>query len=337
MGIGSTAVQIASKAKVGLVKRAPQIAVVAGVGMFIGATVCAYKEAVVAKETIDEAKDLIQQCEDSFTEEKVYIDKKDGETKPYTYEIYQHDMRTIFLQTVAKLLKICGPSILLTVGGMTCIFWAFRTLNKALVGANLALQTLNAKYDRLYQFAVNEHGEAKIRDIVDGVTVVSTEKVKNPETGKMETKNVYQVPDNIPSNWIIWGPGDSSWENEPSYNEAYLRRVQDYMTDSLYVRDIVWLSEVVEMFGKHDYLDQEEEFRVTGWIGPKNKFYDHDTMDGKVVIDKRVLDDGRWLLTFNTDGVLLPYLPKKKSRVDWGLNGKSVVEFHESMKELKEA
>lgn len=324
MGIGSTAVQIASKAKVGLVKRAPQIAIVAGVGMFIGATVCAYKEAVVAKETIDEAKDLIQQCEDSFTEEKVYIDKKDGETKPYTYEIYQHDMRTIFLQTVAKLLKICGPSILLTVGGMTCIFWAFRTLNKALVGANLALQTLNAKYDRLYQFAVNEHGEAKIKDIVDGVTVVSTEKVKNPETGKMETKNVYQVPDNIPSNWIIWGPEDSSWEEEESYREAYLNKVQQYMTDSLHVRDLLWLSEVVEMFGKHDYQDQEEEFRVTGWIGPKNQYFDEDIMDGRVIIDKRVLEDGRWLLTFNTDGVLLPFLPKKKNKLDWRLGSKYI-------------
>lgn len=337
MGIGTTAVRIASKAKTGLVKRAPQIAVVAGVGMFIGATVCAYKEAVVAKETIDEAKDLMQQCEDSFTEEKVYIDKKDGETKPYTYEIYQHDMRTIFLQTVAKLLKICGPSILLTVGGTTCIFWAFNTLNKALVGANLALQTLNAKYDRLYQFAVNEHGEAKIKDIVDGVTVARTEKVKNPETGKTETKNVYEVPDNIPSNWIIWGPEDSSWEEEESYRIAYKNKVQQYLTDSLYVRDLIWLSEATEMFGKHDYKDQEEEMRVTGWIGPKNKHFDPDIMDGKVVIEHRVLEDGRWLLTFNTDGVLLPYLPKKKSRVDWGLNGKSVVELHESMKELKEA
>ena len=324
MGIGTTAAQIASKAKVGLVKRAPQIAVVAGVGMFIGATVCAYKEAVVAKETIDEAKDLMKQCEESFTEEKVYIDKKDGETKPYTYEVYQHDMRTIFIQTVVKLLKICGPSILLTLGGTTCIFWAFRTLNKALVGANLALQALNAKYDRLYQFAVNEHGEAKIKDIVDGVTVSRTEKVKNPETGKMETKTYYEVPDSIPSNWIIWGPEDSSWEEEESYREAYLNKVQQYMTDSLHVRDLVWLSEVVEMFGKHDFDDQEEEFRVTGWLGPKNKYFDEDVMDGRIIIDKRVLEDGRWLLTFNTDGVLLPFLPQKKKRNDWTLGSKYI-------------
>lgn len=324
MGIGTTAVQIASKAKVGLIKRAPQIAVVAGVGMFIGATVCAYKEAVVAKETIDEAKALMKQCEDSFTEDKVFIDKKDGQMKPYTYETYQHDMRTIFIQTVVKLLKICGPSILLMLGGTTCIAWAFRTLNKALIGANLALQTLNAKYDRLYQFAVNEHGEAKIKDIVDGVTVARTEKVKNPETGKMETKTYYEVPDEIPSNWIIWGPEDSSWEEEESYREAYLRKVQQVMTDGLYVRDLMWLSEVVEMFGKHNFEDQEEEFRVTGWLGPKNKHFDPDIMDGKIVIDKRVLDDGRWLLTFNTDGVLLPYLPERKKRRDWMLGSKYI-------------
>lgn len=336
MSIGTTAIHIASKAKVGFIKRAPQIAVVAGVGMFIGATVCACKETIAAKEVVDEAKDLMQQCEESFTEDKVYIDKKDGKTKPYTYDTYQHDMRTIFLQTIAKLLKIYGPSILLTIGGTTCIFWAFRTLSKALVGANLALQTLNAKYDRLYQFAVNEHGEAKIKDIVDGVTVARTEKVKNPETGKTETKTYYDVPDNIPSNWIIWGPEDSSWEEEESYRIAYKNKVQQYLTDSLYVRNLIWLSEATEMFGKHDYKDQEEEMRVTGWIGPKNEHFDPDIMDGKVVIDHRVLDDGRWLLTFNTDGVLLPYLPKKKSRVDWGLNGKSVVELHESMK-LKEA
>lgn len=324
MGIGTGIAKMAGKAKVGFVKRAPQIAVVAGVGMLLGAAVCAGKETIAAKEVVDEAKDVMQQCETSFTEDKMYNDKKTGEVVPYTYEVYQKDMRIIFLQTVAKLAKIYGPAILLAVGGTTCIFWAFNTLNKALVGANLALQTLNAKYDRLYQFAVNEHGEAKIKDIVDGVTVARKEKVKNPETGKIEEKTVYEVPDDIPSNWIIWGPGDSSWEQEESYREAYLRKVQDYMTDALYVRDLLWLSEVVEMFGKHDYIDQEEEFRVTGWIGPKNEFYDHDIMDGKVVIDKRVLDDGRWLLTFNTDGVLLPYLPKKKSRVDWGLGKKYI-------------
>ena len=314
MGIGTKVVGVAAKAKVGLIKNAPQIAVVAGVGMMIGAAVCVGKETIAAKKVVDDAKDLMQQCEDSFTEDKVFIDNKTGETKPYTYETYQHDMRTITIQTAMKLVKIYGPAILLGLGGTTCIFWAFRTLNKALVGANLALQTLNAKYDRLYQFAVNEHGEAKIKDIVDGVTVVKTEKVKNPETGKMEEQAIYKIPDDIPSNWIIWGPEDSSWDEEESYRDAYLRKVQQVMTDSLVVRDLIWLSEVVEMFGKHDYKDQEEEFRVTGWIGPNNKHFDADSMDGYVKVEKRVLEDGRWLLTFNTDGCILPYLPSKKAK-----------------------
>lgn len=298
-------------------KHAPQIAAVAGVGMFVGAVVCTAKESVVAKDIIDEAKDLVEKCEESFTEDKVYIDKVDGETKPYTYEVYQKDMRTITVQTALKLIKCYKWAILLTIGGATSIFWAFRTLNKALIGANLALQTLNMKYDRLYQFAVEEYGEAKIKDIVDGVSIARVEKVKNLETGKTEEKKIYEVPDDIASNWIIWGPGDSSWEEEESYRTAYLNRVEQHLTDSLYVRDLVWLSEAVEMFGKHDFNDQEEEFRVTGWIGPKNDNFDPDVMDGRVIIDKRVLEDGRWLLTFNTDGVLLPYLPKKKKRYDW--------------------
>ena len=333
MGIGTTIAKTASKAKVGFIKRAPQIAVVAGVGMLVGAVVCAGKETIAAKEVVDDARDLMEKCEESFTEDKVYVDKKSGETLPYTYEVYQHDMRTIFIQTVVKLLKIYGPTILLTVGGATSIFWSFRTINKALVGANLALQTLNAKYDRLYEFAVNEHGEAKIKDIVDGVTVARTEKVKNPETGKMETKNIYNVPDNIPSNWIVWGPEDSSWEEEESYRLAYKNKVQQYLTDSLYVRDLIWLSEATEMFGKHDFKDQEEEMRVTGWIGPKNPHFDPDVMDGKVVIEHRVLEDGRWLLTFNTDGVLLPYLPKKKSRYDWCIEPKDIIAI-EAAKEV---
>ena len=319
MGIGSAISSTVAKAHVKLAAHAPQIAVVTGVGMLLGAAVCAGKETIAAKNIIDDAKDLMQKCEDSFTEDRVYIDKKDGETKPYTYEVYQHDMRTIFIQTSLKLLKNYRWAILLAVGGTTSVAWAFHTVNKALVGANLALQTLSAKYDRLYQFAVNEHGEAKIKDIVDGVTISRTEKVKNPETGKMEEKTVYEVPDNIPSNWIIWGPEDSSWDKEESYRDAYLRKIQNVMTDALTVRDLVWLSEVVEMFGKHDFDDQEEEFRVTGWIGPNNKHFDPDVMDGCIKIEKRVLDDGRWLLTFNTDGMLLPYLPKKKKRLDWGL------------------
>ena len=158
---------------------------------------------------------------------------------------------------------------------------------------------------------------------------------------KIEEKKVYEVPENIPSNWIIWGPEDSSWEEEESYREAYLNRVQQYMTDSLHVRDILWLSEVVEMFGKHDYEDQEEEFRVTGWVGPNNMYFDEDVMDGRVIIDKRVLEDGRWLLTFNTDGMLLPFLPKKKKKVDWGLGAKDILELEAAkdaaVKRFKEA
>ena len=319
MGIGTTVVGIAGKAKVGLVKNAPKIAVVAGVGMFVGCAVMAGKESIAAKAVIDEAKELLEASETSFTEDKLYIDNKTGETVKYTFETYQKDVRIITLQTAVKLLKCYRWALLLGVGGATSIFWAFHTMNKALIGANLALQALNTKYDRLYQFAVENHGEAKIKDIVDGVTVAKTEKVKNPETGKMESRNVYEVPENIPSNWVIWGPEDSSWENEESYREAYLRKVQSIMTDSLYARDLVWLSEVVEMFGKHDFEDQEEEFRVTGWIGPKNKNFDPDVMDGKVVIEKRVLEDGRWLLTFNTDGCLLPFLMKKKNHLDWNL------------------
>lgn len=319
MGIGSFAVKTAAKAKVTFVKSAPQIAVVAGVGMLLGAAVCAGKEGIAAKEVIDEAKELMNKCEESFTEEKVFVDQKTGETKPYTYEVYQKDMRTLTLQTFAKLVKICGPALLLALGGTTCIFWAFKTINKALIGANLAFQTLNAKYDRLYDYAVNEFGEAKVKDIVDGVVVSRTEKVKNPETGKMETKSIYEVPDNIPSNWIIWGPEDSSWEKEESYRLAYLKKVESIMTDALAVRNLIWLGEIVDMFGKHDEEDQEEEFRVTGWIGPNSKNFDPDVMDGFIKIDYRVLDDERWLLTFNTDGVLLPYLPQKKKRLDWGL------------------
>lgn len=319
MGIGTTVARAASKVKIGVVKNSPQIAVVAGVGMLIGAAVCAGKETIAAKNIVDEAKDIIEKCEESYVESRVYVDDKDGVTKPYTYEVYQHDMRTITIQTAFKLLKTYKWAILLGVGGASAIFWAFNTLNKALIGANLALQTLNAKYDRLYQFAVKEHGEAKIKDIVDGVTIARTEKVKNPETGKFEEKKIYDVPDGIPSNWIIWGPGDSGWEAEESYREAYVRKIQQYMTDSLAVRDLIWLSEVVEMFGKHDFEDQEEEFRVTGWIGPNNKNFDPDVMDGVIKIDVRVLDDDQWLLSFNTDGILLPYLPKKKKNLNWGL------------------
>lgn len=324
MGIGKAIAGVAGKAKVELVKKAPQIAVVAGVGMLLGAAVAAGKETIAAKEVIDEAKDLMQKCEESYTEEKVYVDQKTGETKPYTFETYQHDMRTITFQTAIKLLKCYRWAIFLAGGGTTAVAWAFTTINKALVGANLALQTLNTKYDRLYQFAVNEHGEAKIKDIVDGVTIARTEKVKDPETGKTEERTVYEVPNDIPSNWIIWGPEDSSWDREESYRDAYLRKIQQIMTDALIARDLVWLSEVVEMFGKHDFEDQEEEFRVTGWIGPKNPNFDPDIMDGAIKIDKRVLEDGRWLLTFNTDGMLLPFLPKKKKRVDWGLGSKYI-------------
>lgn len=327
MGVKSALVKTAAKAKIGLVKHAPQIAVVAGVGMLVGAVVASGKETIVAKEVFDEAKDLIGQCEDSFTEGKVYIDKASGETVPYTFETYQHDIRTIVLQTTAKLLKTYRWTILLTVGGVTSIGWAFHTLNKALIGANLALQTLNAKYDRLYQFAVKEHGEAKIKDIVDGVTIAKSEKHKDPETGKMITENTYTVPDNIPSNWIIWGPGDSGWEDNDSYKEAYLRKVQNHLTDSLTVWDIMWLSEVIEMFGKHHLEDQEEEFRVTGWIGSNSKYFDPDVMDGYVKIEHRVLEDGRWLLTFNTDGVILPYLPKRKKKLDWNLAARDLIEI----------
>ena len=322
MGIGTKIASFAAKTQVKAVKAAPQIAVVTGVGLFVGCVVVASKETIAAKEIIDEAKDLMQACEESFTEEKVFVDKKDGETKPYTYDVYQHDMRTITIQTGLKLLNCYKWALIMGVGGATCIFWAFRTLNRALIGANLALQTLSTKYDRLYQFAVENHGEAKIKDIVDGVTVVRTEKVKNPETGKMEERNVYEVPKNIPSNWIVWGPGDAGWEKEESYRQAYLNKIQDYMTDSLYIRDVMWLSEVVDMFGKHALDEQEEEFRVTGWIGPKSKYFDPDVMDGVIKIEKRVLDDDRWLLTFNTDGCILPYLPKRKKRLDWGLGKK---------------
>ena len=73
------------------------------------------------------------------------------------------------------------------------------------------------------------------------------------------------------------------------------------------------------MFGKNNFEDQEEEMRVTGWVGPNNPYFDPDVMDGRVIIDKRVLEDGRWLLTFNTDGMLLPFLPKKKKKVDWNI------------------
>ena len=81
MGIGTTIANTAAKAKVGLVTKAPHIAAVAGVGMLLGAAVVASKETIKAKEIIDEARDLMQQCEDSFVENKVYVDNKDGETK----------------------------------------------------------------------------------------------------------------------------------------------------------------------------------------------------------------------------------------------------------------
>lgn len=277
-------------------KHAPEIMVYSGVVGMVGTTVLACKEIFEVQHTAFMAsgerikmKNFAEANPDS-EEARTY---KRELTKSYSRQGLTH------IRQMAPALSLGALSIASILAGHNML----RKRHVALAGAYVTLQNTYDEYRDAVKDFIGEDTERELRQNL----VVGEDKLKENKPLSEQVS-----PSNFSPYARIFDESNKNWMDDTTYNEFFLRNIQNTMNDQLRARGYVFLSDVYKELG----LPASRWAHTVGWI------YDNPNGDGFIdfgVWDKENerardfvngFEKAIWL-DFNVDGPILELLNMK--------------------------
>lgn len=274
-------------------KVSPEIALVGGIALGIGAVVTACIASRHVDNVIDEANANLNDIQKLAEEDKLENPKK--------------ECFIIYRQTAWKLVKLYWPTVALGTASVGLILFSHGILKKRhlqTLAAYNALDEAFKGYRKRVAEAVGDEAEKVImaggkvekgikaenenggEDILKGSNIVFNEKKNSPYEFDF---NRYTAP-------LVWEPG-------VEYNEMRLRNAQNYFNELLTARGHVFLNEVLDELG----LKRTPAGAICGWVkGCGDGYIDFGYMDG-FIRDWNIDSDlcrKNIHLNFNCDGVI---------------------------------
>ena len=271
-------------------KNSPTLLFGAGVVGVLTATVLACRATLKVEEILEGAKDNLHTANELH---------KTGHLN-YSDEDLMKDVVTIRVRTVAKLVQVYGPALVVGAIGIGCLAGGQIVLNRrnvALTAAYAALEKGFNDYRARVADAFGTEKEAELRyaaedrEFIDETTsTVFTESRVGPNGASVYARYFDEC--------------SSSWTRQPEYNLAFLTCQQNWANEKLRVRGHLFLNEVYDALG----IERSSAGAVVGWVISKDgdNFVDFGFSDGS---KQRVRDfvngrEGSILLDFNVDGVV---------------------------------
>lgn len=297
--------------KLTLVKNAPHIAVVAGIGALVTSTVLCCRATLRVEELLHETQSDLNMIKEGRTNPELV-------EKGYDDKAFYSDMAKAYVKSAAGFVKLYGPPIALGLAGLAAILWSHQTMarrNAALMGAYTILQDRFSRYrDNAEKTLAEIGGGVDEKDIFDGVTSVKrTVKEKDDEGNvqkREEVTRILHIPDDVDSYlsdyaWLF--NKDTSRMAMGNYTDDlyFLQLAQSEMNDRLHIKGHVFLNEVYDRLG----FEHTTEGAVVGWVldeSQPNKI-DFGVFDGMTCCMRRIqdgLDYGGIALDFNVDGII---------------------------------
>ncbi len=311
-GLQKTVKRAIGVTKVKLNQKAPEIAIISGVGAMFGGTFIACKVTLKLDDILSEHNETLEKVETA------------AETMPekYSQEDKEHDIKIVRIQTGVKIVKAYLPAALMMIGGATSILVGNSMHKKraATLTASLAAMTESFReYRKRVAERYGEDAERRIRFNLKEEKIEETE--VDPETGKeKKVKKKVDVLDGDPGKYspyaVIFDPASREWSKDPDQNFLFLRAQQKLANAKLISQGYLFLNEV---YAALDIPETKEGHQV-GWIYDpklgKDNFIDFGIYDVRKepVRDFQNGYERNIILDFNVDG---PIVDKIKY---WGRN-----------------
>lgn len=246
---------IFKKTKFKLTKNSPEIAVAAGIIGVVASAVLACRATTKISEIAEDTNAQLAQVNE-------YSEKG---LENYTPEDAKKDTIIIYSKTALKFVKLYAPSVLLGALSIASIIYSHNVLKKrnmALMTACTGLQQTLNQYRKRVSDAI---GEEKERDIFYGTKLEKIEETVTDENGKQKkVKKTHKVfdPTTLGMFAAVFGPENKLYQEDESYNIAFLHSVEDQMTNRLRSYGHLFLNEVYDVLG----IDRAEIGQYAGWV-----------------------------------------------------------------------
>lgn len=292
-----------NKAGFQLKKHSPEILIVAGVAGAVTSAVMACKATTKLNDILEESKEQVDKIHEA-------IEHPENLPEEYTEEDGKKDLTIVYTQTVVKLLKLYGPSIVL--GGLSIT--AILTSNNIMRKRNIAIAAAYTAVDKSFKDyrgrVVERFGKDLDRELRYNIKKEEVEEtIVDEKTGKEKTvKKTIDVANDVSEFAKFFDDGCTGWTKDPELNLAFLLKQQAFANDKLKANGYLYLNEVYDMLG----IPRTKAGQIVGWI------YDEKNPIGDNYVDFGIFDSNKVknrdfvngyertiLLDFNVDGNIL--------------------------------
>lgn len=263
-----------------LSKHYPTIAITAGIGGGILASVLACKATLKVEKVLNDHKDMMSIIDQTW--EKV----KEGDIPLDDYSEEEDKKKAQLITTVntaKNLVTLYGPSLI--VGGISVALLI--NGHKVLTGRNVALMSAfklaDEAFKRYRSRVVDEYGEKIDYAFKNNLKVVNVnEKEINEKGEEVETTKeilVAEKPNEYSQYARFFDESCDQFKKNPEYNLMFLRNQQNYFNDLLRIRGNVFLNEVYDALG----IPRTQAGAIVGWVSkPKNKNSNNNIRDNYI-------------------------------------------------------
>ena len=277
--------EAAGKTGLILAKNAPRIFLIGGLASIGTGTVLACKATLETRdELIQGSKEIDMACERESDRGKL---------------ITVHHISTV-LKNYALPAALIGTGTVMVIKGHSI-------QEKRLVATMAAYSALDTGFRKYRERVIDAEGEESDRKYMYGVDISEDKETYTDEEGKKKTRKIHYEtidPDELSVYSRCFDQFNSDeWRNDPIYNQAYLRGIQETFNNILQTKGYVFLNEVYKELG----FREVPMGQVVGWLkGYGDDFIDfgiNDARNRKAIEFRNGAENVIWL-DFNIDGVI---------------------------------
>lgn len=294
--IKTGAVRLFKKAGLKLNQYSPEILLGVGIVAIVGGTILACKETLKVEEILAEHEAIRDDIETA----------EDKDLDHYTPEDASKDRALLVIKTGVKMVKNYIPSALLIGGGIACVLTSYGIMKKRTVALMAAYEAVDSAFKMYRENVKKELGEEADKRFMFGGRDLGEIEVGD------EKAKLHDVDCLNPSQYAkFFDEYNENWSKSPERNLFFLRRVQNWANDKLYLNGYLFLNDVYKMLG----MEPTTAGQIVGWVvGNGDNFIDFGIYDERNE-QARLFVNGNErsiLLDFNVDGVVYDLLDKIK-------------------------
>lgn len=310
--VAANAKHFAQVAKFTARQKSPELLLVGAGILGAACVVTACRATLKSKPEIEEMQ---EKCEDLDAVEGLHIQANEAKEEPDDEGLKElskqvrKEKRSIVAKTVFNVSKHYVPPVILGFGCVGCVLAAYKIMDKRLVAATVAYESVYTAFNRYRHKVIDKYGEKVDKQLYYGETLNRYEETEIDEDGKEHT--VKRVEPNVEKDapWFsVYSRVIHNRSRQTGMDVDQLRRLQNYWNDVLNTKGYVWLNDIYKDLG----IDIDGNFCGIGWINPSflGKEYEDYSGDGYIdfgLFGDHVSDQAKYWREGKTDSVILDF------------------------------